>query len=102
MKISGSSGTMVGLEGIEPTTFGLGNRCSILLSYRPRLGETPPIEVSRGRIIAEREIIGKMRIKIRVYSKCERIESPSMDEIFGRTATSQGIGNLGIWIPILG
>ncbi len=26
---------MVGLEGIEPPTNGLGNRCSILLSYRP-------------------------------------------------------------------
>ena len=26
---------MVGLEGVEPPTNGLGNRCSILLSYRP-------------------------------------------------------------------
>jgi len=26
---------VVGLEGIEPPTNGLGNRCSILLSYRP-------------------------------------------------------------------
>ena len=28
---------MVGLEGIEPPTNGLGNRCSILLSYRPTM-----------------------------------------------------------------
>jgi hypothetical protein len=28
---------MVGLEGIEPPTNGLGNRCSILLSYRPMI-----------------------------------------------------------------
>jgi len=27
---------MVGLEGVEPPTNGLGNRCSILLSYRPQ------------------------------------------------------------------
>ena len=26
---------MVGLEGVEPPTHGLGNRCSIHLSYRP-------------------------------------------------------------------
>jgi hypothetical protein len=26
---------MVGLEGVEPPTNGLGNRCSIHLSYRP-------------------------------------------------------------------
>ena len=24
-----------GLAGVEPTTYGLGNRCSILLSYSP-------------------------------------------------------------------
>ena len=28
---------MVGLEGVEPPTNGLGNRCSILLSYRPTM-----------------------------------------------------------------
>jgi hypothetical protein len=38
-KKTGESGKLlkrlVGLEGIEPPTNGLGNRCSILLSYRP-------------------------------------------------------------------
>jgi hypothetical protein len=32
---------MVGLEGIEPPTNGLGNRCSILLSYRPAQWNEP-------------------------------------------------------------
>ena len=34
-KAAASGGTMVGLEGVEPPTNGLGNRCSIHLSYRP-------------------------------------------------------------------
>ena len=32
---------VVGLEGIEPPTNGLGNRCSILLSYRPTHQSAP-------------------------------------------------------------
>ena len=30
-----TSQKVVGLEGFEPPTHGLGNRCSIRLSYRP-------------------------------------------------------------------
>ena len=39
---------MVGLEGFEPPTHGLGNRCSILLSYRPIIpfSRLSPIELA--------------------------------------------------------
>jgi hypothetical protein len=40
---------MVGLEGVEPPTNGLGNRCSIHLSYRPVwhiLAEAAPVSDS--------------------------------------------------------
>jgi hypothetical protein len=34
-KAAAFGGRLVGLEGVEPPTNGLGNRCSIHLSYRP-------------------------------------------------------------------
>ena len=39
---------LAGLAGFEPTTRGLENRCSILMSYRPLSGAFPPSMIFGG------------------------------------------------------